>query len=257
MKLRLATWNLISIIAVIIVNGLIASRGLAGKTMQGLSAQYDNLFSPANYAFSIWSLIFIALLVHGIYYYREARNAGEDNTVLAMGNWLLIANIGNCLWLILFLNDWLLASVITMLVILYSLIQIILNLNMQRQAVSIETKRYAWLPISLYSGWITVATVANIAAFLTKIGWFKPLAIQEILVGIVLFVCLTIYMLVLLRRNMTVFALVGVWAFIAIAVRHKQDNALVFWMAIACAVVLTVSCFYQWNKGVSHQPTIE
>ena len=58
---------LLSIIAVIIVNGLATGLPLNGQTTGEISDKFDVFFVPAGYVFSIWGLIYVGLIAYGIY----------------------------------------------------------------------------------------------------------------------------------------------------------------------------------------------
>ena len=53
--------NTISTVAMLVVNGFAASGRLGGVTVKEISDRYETLFTPAGYAFSIWSVIFLFL----------------------------------------------------------------------------------------------------------------------------------------------------------------------------------------------------
>src|SRR5690606_12396732 len=81
-----------------------------------------------------------------------------------------------------------------------------------------------WWPISLYSGWISVALLANISSYIVSTGAvFPPSAAWAVSMALVL----TAGSLVMLfRRNMRVFALVAVWAMLALAARYIGAEGL-------------------------------
>ncbi len=63
----LSLLNLIVTFLLIYWNYLSNTRFIGGKTIGDLSAKYDSLFTPAGYAFSIWGIIFLALIAFGIF----------------------------------------------------------------------------------------------------------------------------------------------------------------------------------------------
>ena len=102
--------NLLSIIVLIAWNGYANTGNFNGKTVGDLSAEYNNLFTPASYAFSIWGLIFLMLMVFGIYgvYSAFAKNSTavpekgspdpRADFVTTTAPWFLIANIFCTVW---------------------------------------------------------------------------------------------------------------------------------------------------------------
>ncbi len=241
MKKTYAIVNLIVIIALIIWNYVANAMGIGGNTVGSLSAEYNNLFTPAGYAFSIWGIIFLGLLAHGIFQVRRAFAAGADDDFIALiGPWLLVANLANGTWVWAWLSEYTGLSVLVMLVILISLIIIIVRLDMERWDAPLPIIAWVWWPLSLYSGWIAVATIANVAAYLAKAGWqalFSEVAWTVIMIA----VATLLNLLMIYYRNMREFALVGVWALVAIAVRHWGEIPVLQWTALAGAAVLFIA----------------
>ncbi|MDO1502593.1 hypothetical protein Q2T40_20920 [Winogradskyella maritima] len=57
---------------------------------------------------------------------------------------------------------------------------------------------------------------------LTKLGWDGGFISEEIWTILMIFAAVVINLLIILKRNMREFAMVGVWALVAIYIRHKQ-----------------------------------
>lgn len=257
MKKFYALLNFVVIIAVIIVNYFAGSSGLDGNTVSSVSAKYDTLFAPAGYAFAIWGVIYLGLLAFGIFQLsRVFFSEKEDDFVLAIGPWLTIANLANMLWIWSWLSENLALSVIFMIAILFSLIIIILRLNMERWDAPFPIIAWVWWPICIYSGWITVATVANYAAYLVMIDWlavFNPVTWTVVMV----IVATIINLLMIITRNMREFAVVGVWAISAIAVRQWGDQPAIQWTALACALVLFIAISIHGYRNRATAPQIK
>ncbi len=215
--------------------------GINGNTVGSLSGEYDNHFTPAGYAFSIWGIIFIALLFHAYYQIRKAffddANAGflED-----LGPWLIVANLGNMAWLFAWLYEYTGLSVIIMAIILFSLIKAMLNLNMQRWDAPFKTIRWIWWPIVIYAGWITVAMVANVSAYLAKIGWSAVFE-EQTWAMIMIVVATAVNLFILVTRSAREFVVVGIWAIWSIAQRFWDVEPGIQWTAVVCCAVLFVA----------------
>lgn len=261
MKKTYALANLVVIIALIAWNYLANTMGINGNTVGSLSAEYENLFTPAGYAFSIWGLIFLGLLAHGIFQVKRVfLDKKNDEFVSQIGPWLIVANVANCLWVWVWLQEYTGLSVLVMLVILVSLITIIGRLNMERWDAPLPIIAWVWWPIDLYSGWIAVATIANIAAYLAKMEW-QALFSEVTWTVIMITAAVLVNLLMIYYRNMREFALVGVWALIAIAVRHWEAFPVLQWTALAGAAVLLIATaihgyrnretnpFRKWARG--------
>ena len=241
MKKTYALANLIAIIVLIVWNYVANTMGINSNTVGSLSAEYNNLFTPAGYAFSIWGLIFLGLLAHGIFQVKRVFfDKKDDEFVARIGPWLLIATLATGAWVWVWLKEYTGLSVLVMLLILVSLIVIIVRLNMERWDAPLPIIFWVWWPICLYSGWIAVATIANISAWLAKIGW-QPLFSEVTWTVLMIGVAMLVNLLMIYFRNMREFALVGAWALVAIAARHWGDLPVLQWTALAEALVLLIA----------------
>jgi flagellar biosynthesis protein FlhB len=96
-----------------------------------------------------------------------------------------------------------------------------------------------------------VALIADIAAYLTKIGW-NGFGLSATTWVIIMFaIALIIHLLMIWQRHMPLFGLVAVWALIAISVANKLVNSTVYIAAIIAAliVLLNVIVYYiQYRK---------
>lgn len=241
MKKNLALLNLSSVVFVIVVNYISQALRLNDTTIGEISQKYDNLFTPADYAFAIWGLIFLGLLAFAVFQVRRAFFSNKESPFIEqVGYWFAFANLLNAAWVFAFVYDYIGWSVLIMLGILFSLIKIILNTNMERWDAPIEILAFVWWPICLYGGWIAVATIANISAYLTKIGWDGfGLGDQEWTI-IMITVATLVNILIIWKRNMREFAAVGIWALVAIFVRHRNSIDSLANMALACAIIIFI-----------------
>ena len=243
MKKTLQIANGIALIVTIIINYLSNTGIFNGNTMATISASYQNHFTPAGYAFSIWGLIYIGLLAFVIYQGRSLfKNIPEeDNSMLQIGWWFVVSCIANCLWIIAWLYDYIGLSVVIMLVLLMALIKIIINTRMELEDAPFKKIAFVWWPFCLYSGWITVALIANIAAWLTKVHW-DGFGISEITWTMIMIVVAgAVNLLMTWKRNMREYALVGAWALIAIAVANGEATPSIVKTAIGVAALLLIS----------------
>jgi hypothetical protein len=241
MKRFYALANLLVIMAVIVWNYLANALGINGNTISNLSEEYANLFTPAGYAFSIWGLIYLGLLGLGVYQVKKVFfDRDGDEAAGQMGPWLIIANLANAAWVWCWLSERTGLSVILMIVILISLIMVILRMNMERWDAPLSLIIWVWWPICLYSGWIAVATIANVAAYLSKIGWqFLFTEVTWTMIMVLLATGINLFMII--TRKMPVFALVGAWALVAIAARHWDRLPLLQWTSMASALLLLIA----------------
>ncbi len=245
MSRNLTILNLLSVILVIIVNYFSQTLQLNNNTIGSLSQEYRNLFTPQGYAFSIWGLIFIALLAYcGYQVFIAFFSNRDDDFIVQTGPWFAIANFANSGWVVVWLYEYTGISVIFMFIILFSLVMVIIKTRMELWDAPLRIIAFTWWPICLYAGWITVATIANVASYLAKIdwnGWFfteRQWTITMILVAVI------INLLIIYRRNMREFAAVGIWALIAIYVRHSDRMPVIAYVALGGAVILSIYALY-------------
>lgn len=255
MKKKLSILNLMSVILVIAVNYISQIMEFNGTTIGEISSRYVNLFTPASYAFAIWGIIFLALLAYGIFQIRRAFFSKKESIFIEQtGYWFVLANILNCCWVFAFVYDYTGLSVLIMFGILISLIKIILNTDMERWDAPLTTIAFVWWPICIYSGWIAVATVANISAYLAKLGW-KGGFLTETSWSIVMIIIAAILNLMMIwKRNMREFAAVGVWALIAIYVRHSGTIDSIANTAIISSTFLTLAILAHAFKNRTTNP---
>lgn len=200
---------------------------------------------PANYAFAIWGLIYISLLGFGLY---QLQPSSQTIPNLPRSGWLLVAaSLAQMAWIYLFDLRLFIWSVVPMLGILLALIGMYLGLEIGKPPVSGKSqisRSQRWLvnyPISLYLGWISVATVVNGAIALYSLGW-KGGGISPALwtVGMLL-VSGAIALVIALQKRDPVFPLVMVWALVAIAVKQGSDRLiLITSLGLAAGLVLAV-----------------
>ena len=257
MKRFYALTNLFVLIALIAWNYAANALSISGNTIGSLSREYENLFTPAGYAFSIWGPLYLGLLAHGIYQVKKVFfDKQDDGFVLQMGPWLIFANLANAAWVWFWLNENTGLSVLLMIMVLVSLVLVILRLNMERWDAPLPIIVWVWWPICLYSGWIAVATIANIAAWLTKIGWQSTFS-DATWTAIMIIVAALVNLFMIHTRNMREFAVVGVWALVAISVRHWDNIPLLQWTAMVCAVVLVLAISIHGYSNRSTSPFVK
>ena len=245
--------NGIALITTIVISYLSNTGVFNGNTMATVSARYQNPFTPAVYAFSIWVLIYLGLLAFVIYQGRSLFKKGaDDKMVLQIGGWFIVSCLSNSGWVLAWLYDYTGLSVWIMVILLFSQLKIILNTRMELDDVPLKTIAFVWWPFCLYSGWITVALIANIAAWLTKIKWSGIPAADQAIIMIVAAGAINLFMT--WNRNMREFASVGVWALVAIAVPNWRTVPSVAWAALIMAVIVFINIGIHAFKNRNFSP---
>jgi len=221
MNRSIADWggNILAFIAVIVVNAMANGVPLGGQTTGEISAKYPSLFTPAGYVFSIWGLIYLGLAAFVIW---QALPAQRNNASLAAIRIPFIASCAcNVFWIFAWHYDLPVLSLLFMLGILISLVQIYRTLNIALSDAPLTQRLIAHLPFSIYTAWITVATIANLSAVQIDQGWddfgFSAPTWTVIKIALAGSIAAT----VLFRRRDLAFVLVAVWASVGIAVKHE------------------------------------
>ncbi len=242
---RLAVLNFLSVIIAILTNFYAQTGRINNTTIGELSKKYSNLFTPADYAFSIWGLIYLGLLsFSGFMLYQAYSNGKYTEFITRTSFWFIIANIGTSLWVVTWLFEYTGLSVAIMFLILAKLLKIVLNNNMELWDAPFKIIAFYWWPICLYSGWISVASIANMASWLTVIGWDGAVFTEVEWTVIMIGVAVIINLLMIHLRNMREFALVGVWALSAIYMRHQASEEFIAQTALAGAILLFLNISY-------------
>lgn len=181
--------NILAFIVTVGINSLANILPLNGITTGELSDFYGNLFTPAGYVFSIWGVIYLLLTIFSYYQYKADDSVHEKIDIL-----FIISCLFNSVWVFLWHYQYVFLSLFAMFGLLGSLILIYTRLGIGVTGVSREERNMVHLPFSVYLGWITVAPIANVAAFLVGIGWdgYNQAAINMTVGMIVIAMALTL-----------------------------------------------------------------
>jgi hypothetical protein len=228
--------NLVALGVTLVLNTLATTLPLGGRTTAEISDSFNSLFVPAGYVFSIWGLIYLALIAFAIFQALPARQ--QDRWVRATGWWFALSCLANSLWIVFWHYGYYPATLAVMLVLLASLIVIFRRLA----ALGRPTRAQRWFvqfPFSLYLGWITIATVANASAVLIYLGWDGRPLTPVLWTAALIFIAAALAIVMLWRHRDLTYAAVVVWAIIGILGKQSAYPAIVAaaWLAITLIVV--------------------
>lgn len=230
--------TLVAYMVMVGVNFLAMYLPLGGKTTGEISDNYPNLFAPAGYAFSIWGLIYLLLAIYVIYQFKRGDDvfAGKVNRIFIL-NALL-----NAAWIFAWHNDIIWLSVILIIGLLISLIRIA---NILRKSTLTERDlRLVGLPFSVYFGWITVATIANITVFLVSLGWGGFGLADSFWTVVVLLIGALIGSWRMLKDKFISYGLVLIWAYGAILFKHVSITGFAGqYPSVIVTAVLCITAF--------------
>lgn len=231
--------NLITYIFMIWANYFTNSGAYNGQTVADISNDLNTLITPAGIAFSIWTLIFIGILVFifSSFYGEKEKGKPEQSKAWPL---LAVSNILNGLWGFTFLSGNYLLSVIVMVALLLTLIKIAVNLRLELDNEPRRIVATIWWPITIYLGWIIAATLVNVSVYLVSLG-IEPMGpTASMTAKAILAVGTLIYILLIQKRNMREAAMVGVWALVWIAVAKWELDSSVAWTALTFAATLLI-----------------
>jgi len=232
---------LIAYTAMVVVNFLAVNLPINNRGTGEISDAYSNLFAPAGITFSIWGLIYLLLAIYVIYQFKSK----NDGLLKKINIFFIITSIANILWIFAWHYDFIGTSLILMLVLLFGLIKIadILRSN----ELTKEEKRFIKIPFSIYFGWITVATIANVTVFLVSINWGGFGIAEFIWTSIILLIGATIGILRMNKDKSVAYGIVLVWAYLGILLKHLSTDGfagqypIIIYTLIICLVLFVIS----------------
>jgi benzodiazapine receptor len=239
--------NIIAYAFTVIVNSLAGSTTLIGgvNTAQ-ISDSNPTLITPAGYVFSIWGIIYVLL---GVFVIFQALPSQKEKEYTKKIGWLFVlSSIINIAWLFLWQYKLLSLSVILMFLLLATLILIYLRLGIGKSPVTLREKLAIHVPFSVYLGWITIASIANVSVTLVSVNWNGFGISQEIWAILIIVVALLIALLVVATRKDIAYGLVIVWALTGIAVKQSgnqniamltEASAIIVLLALAATILLS------------------
>ncbi|MEM1985583.1 MAG: tryptophan-rich sensory protein [Nitrososphaeria archaeon] len=236
--------NFLTFILTIVVNGLAGStKFIGGKNTAQVSDSYPTLITPAGYVFSIWGIIYILLGVYVVY--QLFAGPRVENFQRRIGWFFVLSCIFNVVWLFLWQFEYLTLSVILMFLLLATLIKIYLRLDIGKSKISFTERLVFHLPFSVYLGWISIASIANVAATLVSLKWDGFGIDFTIWATLILIVVLLITLIILVKRKDIAYALVVVWALLGVSVKQGGNQTIVlltevFTVIIVIALATTV-----------------
>ena len=234
--------NLVTVFAVIILNALANTLPFFGVTSGEVSDAFPNLFTPPGYVFSIWGVIYTTAIVFAIYQVRPIEQG--SSYLKEVGFFYLIGGIINVSWLLLFHYAYSVPSLFVFTPILIGLffvklLLIYLRVGIGIKSVPVGEQLAVHLHISIYIGWISLATIANIASTLNLLIPGIPIDIQALWTALVLVVALVIASLMIIKRRDFAYGLVVVWASIGIATKQAAIP-IINLTALAVAVLIII-----------------
>ncbi len=234
-------------VAMIVVNALANALPLNGRQTGAVSDAYSNLFAPAGITFAIWGVIYFLLALHVLYQWGLFHQAERGNAALLgkVGMLFAASSVANTAWIFTWHYDviWLSTLLITSILVLL----ILIILTLRSVTLTNREKLLVRLPFSVYFGWITVATVANITVWLVSIEWSGFGLADSVWAVLIIAAAAAIGTFTMLRNHDVAYGLVLLWAFLGILIKHTTDTGFagqypgVIGTTIACLAVFVAA----------------
>lgn len=235
--------NVIAVLAALIFNSLVNIIRLNGVTTGEVSDYYPSLFTPPGYVFAIWFVIYLTAIIFMIYQalpsQRGAAYLGEISFLY------LTSSIINIVWLVAFHYSYgnpslLLVTIILIALLLVNLLWIYVRMRIGKITISPRIRLAIQIHFSIYLGWISLATIANLASALNVLLPGLTLDIQALWTAAVIIIALLITLLMIYLRRDFAFGLVVIWASIGIAIK-QITILLIFGTALCTAIAITIA----------------
>lgn len=237
--------NVVALIITLVVNYLSNALPINGINTGDISDKYKNEFAPAGITFSIWAVIYT--LIIGIIIWQFIKATELKNKAIKQFSPYFIANcLLNATWLFAWHYEQFAVSIILMLGILYTLIQLN-RIESKELPTNLPQKWLLQSAFGIYLGWICIATIANITTFLVSIN-FNKLGLTDTFWtgGVIGIGSITAAMLVVRYKNIYI-GLAVIWALIGIVLRQNQLHGqftAISWAALTYGLAVVASLFY-------------
>ena len=213
----------------------------AGSSTGAISDANRSPLTPAGYAFSIWGLIYLACLVLAVH---QALPAQRDRDVhRRTGWWLVVAFSAATVWVPVFATRTLWLAQVVILVLLIALV-VAVRRSVRSGPAADRTEQLAFrLPVTLYLGWVTLATVAGFGTTFRSLGMPESGTVVT-LVSLLLVLAATVFSVVVVGRfaALAAFAFTAGWALVAVVVASPsvavKVAAVLALLAIAAVLVI-------------------
>lgn len=237
----------IAIAITIITIGINAAANIIpfnGITTAQVSEKFSSYFVPEGYVFAIWGLIYLLLLVFAFGYSVVPKK--EREYVREIIPWYILGSIANIVWIFSWHYGYFLTTVVAITTLLVTLIatQLVLKKN---PAKSLTEQVIVHVPFNVYLGWVSVATIANIADVLSYYG-FNGFGLNGTYwAAAMMFVAGLLSVLVTFTSENKAFGMVVIWALVGIVLKFQHEQIVVIAGIATLAIVLLSLAYKQFG----------
>ncbi len=240
--------NILSVVLALTVNILAATLPLNGQNTGAISDRFKVYFVPAGYVFAIWGIIYVGWIAFAVYQALPAQKANPR--LRRLGYLFALSGMFNAAWLFCWHYNQFGLSVLVMLTLLGLLIASYLGLNVGKAPISNAERWLVDIPFSVYLGWITVATVANVTDWLYFVHWNGFDIAPQAWAVIMLVVASVLGVITAQTRHDAAYLFVLVWSFIGITVKQAAAPVVADSAAILALLALGLAfyCIFQRRR---------
>jgi len=208
---------IVTFVIMIAANTVAEVLPLNGQTTKQISDSFPVIFVPAAYVFIIWGVIYLALL--GFSVYQALPKQRENPLLRKIGYLVVISNILNAGWIVLWHFNQYALTMIVMVALLVMLVLIYLRVNSTKPKRNTAEPWFVRVPFSIYLGWITVATIANATALIYFLGYHPAGQISRIFTVVLMGIGIVLAGLLSWGKKDIAYSLVLIWAFVGLGVK--------------------------------------
>ena len=252
--------NGLFLIVTLVINTLGAVGLINGLTQKQISDMYVTLITPSPLTFSIWSVIYSLLLISMIVIIVKKNDPYYQKAIDQISNLFRISCVLNIAWIVSF--SFVLVEISTLFILGFVITLALIGMKLLEIR---EGKRWL-LPLSfgLYSGWLFIATVVNIAAALVKLKWNGFGLSQETWGSIMLIIAIVLLIGVLLKIRNATFPLPVAWAYFGIYQFLKSPTGfkgefttlqIISLLGMAVLIIVSVVRFYRNHFSILPEST--
>ena len=242
---------ILGFIGMVTVNALANALPINGYNTGELSAFYPNLFVPSGITFSIWGLIYLSLIAYLIYQSTVLRKA-DGVFIEKMGFLFFLTCLANSAWIFAWHYQITLLSLAIMLILLLLLIKITIAINVGIPQGNPSKKWFLHIPFSMYLGWISIATIANVTAVLVDLEWDGAGISEALWAKILIVIGAALALIMLQLRKDIIYSLVVIWAFAGIIIKRTAGGEMLLenisLIAVISIAVILVDILRKWNR---------
>jgi len=213
MNIKTKSWiNAILLLITLIVNGAGAFGLINNLSQKAVSDMYPTLITPSPSTFSIWSVIYTLLIISIVVMIIKNNNSYYERAINEISFLFWLSCALNIVWIVSFSYN--LIGLSTIFIFAFLVIMVLVT----KRIGKIQSQKRWLLPLTfgLYSGWLFIATVVNISAWLVKIEWGRFGIAAEIWSVAILLVAVVLTAVVLLNTKNAIFPIPIAWAYFGI-----------------------------------------